>query len=77
MTQIKRNELLEGIKEIAEGDYCKEVGQLRGTLSSVLIALEVYNPELYEQVLDFELAVSEMMLGKLKEDKDEHGLETK
>lgn len=66
MTQVKRNELLESIKEIAEGDYCKEVGQLRGTLSSVLIALEVYNPELYEQVMDFELAVSEMMLGKTK-----------
>jgi hypothetical protein len=51
----QRHELLDLIEEQYKGDYPSMSGSFAGTLASVLIQVEVRNPELFQKIMEFEI----------------------
>ena len=54
-TNYHRNDLIDLIREQYKDDYPTMSGSLIGTLSSVLIQVEVEDPELFQEVMGFEM----------------------
>jgi hypothetical protein len=54
-TNYQRHELLDLIEEQYKGDYPSMSGSFYGTLASVLIQVEVRNPELFQEIMEFEI----------------------
>ena len=52
------------IQETFPSDYPAQAGSLKATLSSVLITVKSRDPELFEEIMEFEMRVSE----KIKEE---------
>ena len=57
-----RNDLIDLIREQYKDDYPSMSGSLRAVLASVLIQVEVRNPELFQEIMAFEMATQERML---------------
>ena len=47
------------IEETYPNDYVAQAGALRATLSSVLISVKSRDPNLFEEIMEFEFRVSE------------------
>ena len=61
-TNYHRNDLIDLIRNQYKDDYPSMSGFLIGTLASVLIQVEVSNPELFQEIMEFEMATQERML---------------
>ena len=61
-TNYHRNDLIDLIREQYKDDYPSLAGSLIGTLASVLIRVEVSNPELFQEIMEFEVRTQERML---------------
>ena len=61
-TNYHRNDLIDLIREQYKDDYPSMSGSLRAVLASVLIQVEVEDPELFQEILEFEMATQESML---------------
>lgn len=53
-------------------DYPAQAGILKGTLSSILISLEVNNPDLFQEIMEFEMKVTK----KMKADNEKKVIDT-
>jgi hypothetical protein len=58
----QRHELLDLIEEQYKGDYPSMSGSFYGTLASVLIQVEVRAPELFQEIMEFEMGTQKRML---------------
>ena len=58
-TNYHRNDLIDLIREQYKDDYPTMSGSLIGTLASVLIRVEVSNPELFQEIMEFEMETQE------------------
>ena len=58
-TNYHRNDLIDLIREQYKDEYPSMAGSLIGTLASILIQLEVHDPEFFKEVMAFELAAQE------------------
>ena len=56
-----RNELIDLIKDQCKGNYASMSGALSAALASVLIQVEVEDPELFQKIMKFEMAAQERM----------------
>jgi hypothetical protein len=61
-TNYHRNDLIDLIREQYKGDYPTMSGSLLATLSSVLIQVEVHDPELFQEIMEFEVGTQESIL---------------
>lgn len=61
-TNYHRNDLVDLIEEQYKDDYPSMSGSFAGTLSSVLIKLEVYAPELFQEIMEFEMRTQEIIM---------------
>jgi len=66
-TNYHRNDLIDLIREQYKDDYPTMSGSLIGTLSSVLIQVEVEDPELFQEVMGFEMRTQK----SIKENKND------
>jgi hypothetical protein len=60
-TNYHRNDLIDLIREQYKDAYPSMSGSLIGALTSVLIRLEVEDPELFQEIMAFEMATQELM----------------
>ena len=60
-TNYHRNELIDLIKDQYKGDYASMSGVLGAALASVLIKVEVEDPEMFQKIMKFEMAAQERM----------------
>ena len=67
-TNYHRNDLIDLIREQYKDDYPTMSGSLIGTLSSVLIQVEVEDPELFQEIMEFEMETRERIREVLAED---------
>ena len=61
-TNYHRNDLIDLIREQYKDDYPSMSGSFAGTLSSVLIKLEVYAPELFQEIMEFEMGTRKRIM---------------
>jgi len=61
-TNYHRNDLIDLIREQYKDDHPSMSGSLIGALASVLIQVEVSNPELFQEIMEFEVRTQERML---------------
>lgn len=61
-TNYHRNDLIDLIREQYRDDFPSMAGSLIGALTSVLIQVEVEDPELFQKIMQFEMATQESML---------------
>ena len=61
------NDLNKIIQETFPYDYPAQTGSLKASLSSVLITVKSRDPKLFEEIMEFEMRVSE----KIKEEEQE------
>lgn len=64
--EYRRHELIEAIDEMYKNNYAAKSGVLSAVLESVLIAVEVWEPELFKRIMKNEMAVQEMIKGELR-----------
>ena len=62
--EYHRSDLIEAIEERCGNDYAAEAGALLAVLESVLITVEVWEPELFKRIMETEMAVQEMIKGE-------------
>ena len=60
-TNYHRNDLIDLIKDRCKDNYPRMSGALIGTLASVLIQVEVEDPELFQKIMKVEMAAQELM----------------
>jgi len=60
-TNYHRNDLIDLIREQYKDAYPSMSGSLIGALTSVLIRLEVEDPELFQEIMAFEMDTQELM----------------
>jgi len=58
-TNYHRNDLIDLIRKQYKDEYPSMAGSLIGTLASVLIQVEVRNPELFQEIMEFEIGTQE------------------
>ena len=61
-TNYHRGDLIDLIRNQYKDDNPSMSGSLIGTLASVLIRLEVHDPELFQEIMEFEVRTQERML---------------
>lgn len=61
-TNYHRGDLIDLIRNQYKDDHPSMSGSLIGTLASVLIRVEVSNPELFQEIMEFEVRTQERML---------------
>ncbi len=61
-TNYHRNDLIDLIEEQYKGDYPSLAGSFAGTLKCVLIKLEVYAPELFQEIMEFEMGTQKRIM---------------
>jgi len=61
-TNYHRNDLVDLIEEQYKGDYPSMSGSFYGALASVLIQVEVRNPELFQKIMEFEMATQKRIM---------------
>ena len=64
MTEDKkytRNDLLKEIEDMFPNCYARQAGCLKGVLASVLISVEVRAPELFKDIIDFEMRTTKSL----------------
>lgn len=52
-------DLIKSIEETYPNDYPAQAGNLKASLSSVLISVKSRDPKLFEEIMEFEMKVSE------------------
>ena len=62
-TEYTTRDLNKIIEETYPNDYVAQAGALRATLSSVLAHVKVHDPKMFEEVMAFEMKVSERIKG--------------
>ncbi len=55
--EYSRNDLTDAIDEMYGSDYAGKSGCLKAVLQSILITVEVQEPELFKRIMDTEMAV--------------------
>ena len=58
-TNYHRNDLIDLIRNQYKDDHPSMSGSLIGTLSSVLMYLELYDPEFFQEIMEFEMKTQE------------------
>ena len=58
-TNYHRNDLIDLIRNQYKDDYPSMSGSLIGTLASILIRLEVHDPEFFKEIMEFEMKTQE------------------
>ena len=61
-TNYHRNDLIDLIRKQYRDDCPSMAGSLIGALTSVLIQVEVEDPELFQEIMEFEMETQESML---------------
>jgi len=59
--EYTRQDLIDSITELYPENYAAQSGHLKGTLKSVLILVQNRNPDLFKEIMDFEMKVSERL----------------
>lgn len=65
-TKYHRNDLILSIEDMNPNCYPSQAGALKAVLSSVLIHVEVHDPEMFQEIMQFEMRVSDQERKKLK-----------
>lgn len=55
--EYNRNDLIDSIDDMYGSDYAGKSGCLQAVLQSILITVEVKEPELFKRIMDTEMAV--------------------
>lgn len=58
-TKYRRDDLIRSIEEMDPDCYAGQVGNLRAALSSVLIHVEVRDPKMFQNIMQFEMRCQE------------------
>ena len=56
-----RNDLIDSIQRRLPSMYAEQSGAMSSVLSSILIHVEVYDPEMFQEIMQFEMRVEERM----------------
>ncbi len=62
--EYSRNDLRDAIDDMYGSNYAGKSGCLQAVLESVLITVEVWEPELFKRIMETEMAVQEMIKGE-------------
>lgn len=62
--EYNSKDLVDAIDEMYGNDYAGKSGCLQAVLQSVLITVEVREPELFKRIMETEMAVQEMIKGE-------------
>ncbi len=54
--EYTRHDLLKIIKDTYPDSYASQTGNLRAVLASVLIHVEVHDPEMFKTIINFEMS---------------------
>jgi len=75
-TKYHRNDLIRSIEDMYPNCCPSQAGSLKSALTSVLISVEVHDPELFQEIMQFEMRCQERMkaLEELAEADVEAGL---
>jgi len=57
----RRNDLFRSIEDMHPNCYPSQAGILKGALASVLIHVEVHDPEMFQEIMQFEMICTERM----------------
>ena len=60
-TKYRRNDLIRSIEEMHPDCYPSQTGMLKSALISVLTHVEVYDPEMFQEIMQFEMRCQERM----------------
>ena len=60
-SEYTRVDLIRSAEEMYPDCYAKQAGNLRATLNSVLLHVEVHNPEMFQEIIQFEMRCQERM----------------
>ena len=63
-TKYHRNDLILSIEDMNPNCYPSQAGMLKAVLSSVLIHVEVHDPEMFQEIMQFEMRVSKKLKSK-------------
>ena len=66
--EYHRRDLIEAIDEMYGSNYAAKSGALSGVLKSVLITVDVWEPELFKRIMETEMAVQEIIKGEQNDD---------
>ena len=56
-----RNDLIRSIEDRFPHQYPEQSGAMSAAVSSILIRVEVHNPKLFQEIMDFEMGCQESM----------------
>ena len=62
--EYSRNDLIDAIDDMYGSNYAGKSGCLQAVLQSILITVEVQEPELFKRIMDTEMAVQELIKGE-------------
>ena len=66
-TKYHRNDLIRSAEEMYPDCQASQAGNLRATLHSILIHVEVHDPKMFQEIIDFEMWCQERVrLWKIK-----------
>ncbi len=66
--EYSRNDLIDSIDDMYGSNYAGKSGCLQAVLESILITVEVQEPELFKRIMDTEMAVQEVIKGEQNDD---------
>ena len=55
------NDLIRSIEDMHPNCHSRQVGSLRATLASVLTHVEVHDPKMFQEIMEFEMGCQESM----------------
>ena len=58
-TKYHRNDLIRSIEDMNPNCYPSQAGMLKSTLRSVLIHVEVHDPKMFQEIMQFEMRCQE------------------
>ncbi len=61
VTKYCRNDLIRSIEDMNPNCYPSQAGNLKAALASVLISVEVHDPEMFQEIMQFEMRCQERM----------------
>ncbi len=56
-----RNDLIRSVEDMHPNCHPSQAGMLKATLASVLIHVEVHDPDLFQEIMQFEMRCQERM----------------
>ena len=58
---VDHRDILESVERMHPNDYPAKTGALRAILTSVLISVRVRDPEMYQEIVEFEMCIQDRM----------------